>query len=522
MLLTLITLGVGLPLMLSAATGSISIPHNDAWSHARIAQTFATSGRIELLGWNRSSLVGQIVVLGPLGRWIVAQHLFVALLAIVALLATYRYLLPRLGSAKAIVGTAAVAVIPEFGLLATSYMSDIPAFAAIMLCLTVSDTAIRGGRPGLLALSLAVGVWGVTIREQAIVAPVAVAVVAVLLWRGSARLLALAQAVVALAGVVAFESWRRSLPHGDSPAVSIDLGRTLRDTVPTLGYWSVPTLFTLGLYLFPLAAAVAHPRQWWWGARVTAGAATLLSLGQAYSTWRSLFLGNMVNRFGPYVEAGVGGGPVVIPDPVWFLVALSSCAGLGLVAGIVTDLVAQAPPWRPPATWDLTTVLVAGFLVAGTLLQAVWGQPIFSRYLIPLVALLCVALLRSGALSIGRAVGAALLLFGLSLLLTAHAFAYDAARWRAADGLVAAGVAPTDINAGFEWLGYHATTGVRWGQAHPEATGGFMPAFPESRECYVVAGAALPGRTPEAVIGYRTFALVGESRVWLYRQDPCR
>lgn len=88
---------VGLPLAQAAVTGALSIPHNDAWSHARIARTFAETGQIRLVGWNRSALIGQVVVLGPLGGSVVAQHLFAVACGALALVLTY--LLANLGRA---------------------------------------------------------------------------------------------------------------------------------------------------------------------------------------------------------------------------------------------------------------------------------------------------------------------------------------------------------------------------------------------------------------------------------------
>ena len=88
---------VGWPVLLAVLTGSLAIPHNDAWAHSLIAQHYARSGSVELTGWNRNALVGQIVVLGPLGSSMIARQLFVAVLASVGLLATYGWLMPQWG-----------------------------------------------------------------------------------------------------------------------------------------------------------------------------------------------------------------------------------------------------------------------------------------------------------------------------------------------------------------------------------------------------------------------------------------
>ena len=104
MLAALSALAVGAPLLVSWATGSLAIPHNDAWAYSRIAETFGSTGHIHLVGWNRPFLVGQVVPLGPLGRSVTAQHVLVAALAVVGLVATYVLLMPRVGRKGAIFG----------------------------------------------------------------------------------------------------------------------------------------------------------------------------------------------------------------------------------------------------------------------------------------------------------------------------------------------------------------------------------------------------------------------------------
>jgi hypothetical protein len=52
----LLCLCVAWPVFLAVLTGSLAIPHNDAWAHSLIAQHFARSGSFELIGWNRSAL----------------------------------------------------------------------------------------------------------------------------------------------------------------------------------------------------------------------------------------------------------------------------------------------------------------------------------------------------------------------------------------------------------------------------------------------------------------------------------
>ena len=66
--------GVGLPLLVAAITGNLAISHNDSWAYSRIAQTLWDTGHLRLLNWNDMTLIGQVVMIGPLGSSIIAQQ----------------------------------------------------------------------------------------------------------------------------------------------------------------------------------------------------------------------------------------------------------------------------------------------------------------------------------------------------------------------------------------------------------------------------------------------------------------
>ena len=162
---TLLVLGLAalvavvVPLGLAVASGSLSIPHNDAWAYSRIAQTFARTGHIQLLSWNRSALIGQFIVLGPLAASLTVQQLYVAVLALVALYATYDLLVPSVGRRRSAFAALTMAVWPGFGLLSTTFMADVPALAAMTLSLTFGRRALAQRSTRMLALSMVLGVW---------------------------------------------------------------------------------------------------------------------------------------------------------------------------------------------------------------------------------------------------------------------------------------------------------------------------------------------------------------------------
>jgi hypothetical protein len=172
-----LTVGVVLPVLVAWRTGSLSIPHSDAWSYSLIGQTFARTGHMRLVGWGRFFLIGQFVVLGPFARSLLVQQLFVAGLAAVGLVATFDLLRPFTGPTRAAVAVLTLSLWPGFGLLATSFMGEVPAFAGALACLAIGQRAIRSLSVPVLVSAAVVGLWAMTTREQAVIAPISVLLV---------------------------------------------------------------------------------------------------------------------------------------------------------------------------------------------------------------------------------------------------------------------------------------------------------------------------------------------------------
>jgi hypothetical protein len=110
-------IGVLGPVLVAAWTGSLPIPHNDAWAFTKAAQTFAHARHIQLLNWNSMSLVGLFAPLGPLGASIKAQQCYVAALGLIGLLAGYDVLRRDVGSRRAAVGVLVLVSWPGSGAL---------------------------------------------------------------------------------------------------------------------------------------------------------------------------------------------------------------------------------------------------------------------------------------------------------------------------------------------------------------------------------------------------------------------
>jgi hypothetical protein len=358
-LVLLVAAAVGVPLAISSWSGSLGIPHNDAWAYDQVATWFARTGHIHLVGWGSMFLVGQIVVLGPLAKFIVAQHLFVAATAAVALVATYMLLAPRIGRRGALLGSAVIAAWPGFGVLATSFMTDVPAFAAMMLTLALGDAALRRSSLRLLAGALAAGIWAFTIREQAVAALVAVSVAALADRTTRARTAAVVVPFATLC--VGLEAWRRGLPNGDAPKLHLM-------PAAAVGHALASGWFTLALPLLPATVTIATER---WRRRSWVAANTAVAVGLFLLTV-GFFVGNYLSATVAFAD---GNAPRLIPGLPYLLVLLAGLISGAVLAGAVVER------WRRLDTLLGTfTVLSVAILMVETAL----GQTLFDRYLIVL------------------------------------------------------------------------------------------------------------------------------------------
>lgn len=516
-----ILVGVVAPLGLSVLTGSIQLPHNDAWSHALIAQTFAETGRFELVGWNRSSLAGQVVVLGPWGDSLVVQQVWVALLAGIGLLATQRLVATRSSAVAGATAALTVAVIPEFGLLATSYMADMPAFAAVVLAATIADTALASGSQGVLALALVVGLWGVTIREQTLIAPVAIGLAALWTFQGRPRLAVFGQSLLAGLAFLTFEFWRRTLPAGDAPSFDLSVWGPI--------HVIAGGVLTFCLMTGPIVLSCALDRAYrrWMTVLAFALGAGIAAVWVSIR-WTASLLGNYVTISGAYPQASIG-SRTVLPEVLWGAAMVMAVITAGWMCALVASRVGARAAEHALKTssaprTDVLVPLMLVLLVIGTLVQSAAGQATFSRYLLPAVPL---------AASLLTPLWSKLSPFGwialtlnvvLGAILTADALSHDAARWRAAERLVAEGVAPDSVNAGLEWVGTHAELPALQGRdGRPgSVTPWLMAMFPQSAECYVVSADPSLELPRVGELEYRRWAVAGEGQVYVYEQLPCR
>jgi hypothetical protein len=366
--------------------------------------------------------------------------------------------------------------LPGFLLNTTGFMTDVPAFAADMACLAVGAAALRrrgGTRWALLALSMVVGCFGFAIREFDIAAPAAVLLAMLAQDRRRWRLYVVTGvAVLVTCGAVYL--WTSHLPGMQHET----LGRPDASSLKGVARF----YFTLSFGLSPLLLVAA--RKVWrllslpellLGAAVAAAGAWLLARGE------DVFVGNYLTEQGATGDAVLSGGrPELFLEPLW-----QSFEVVAVVAGAVLAPVAAAG-----GRWAVRYVLrgtapgmLAAFAVLSGVVVAAFGLlrgDLFDRYLWPLAFASAVLLVsdvpvppsrlhamtrrhraarrveRAWPVALPSAALAALAIMAAAAV-TFNADAYDGARWRAGQLAVAAGRAATTVDAGFEWVGSHAT-----------------------------------------------------------------
>lgn len=198
-------------------------------------------------------------------------------------------------------------------------------------------------------------------------------------------------------------------------------------------------IFYLGFLALPLGIALWFERL---RTRIVITGAVLLVL-LVLSDLSFPFLGNMVSSagIGPMASVLQGTPRAVIPD--WVMLGLAVASALSL-AGLLSIRRPQLPAF---AWWfiGLTLALVAA-------LES------FDRYLLPVLPFVLIAGIRSltfNRIQIALCYVLTALVLALTIAGTHQYFRWHEARVRLAERLVAQGIARDQIEAGYEWTGWH-------------------------------------------------------------------
>ena len=459
-------IGVGIPLWLSAAAGAIGLPGNDDWVYMRGADSLYRTGSIDMPG-HTAAAIGQVVLVQPL-LWVSggdpwAFTAFGLVMALIGIAATYLLARRFVGTGSAVLVALLVIVFPGFGRLAGSFMTDVPAYALVMLCLLLGTRWLQGdgGRATLVA-SIVAGLLAVSIREFAFAAPVAILAAAWARNRADERawLAAITGIFVVGAGWILVAS--AGTPGSGGPPAPPDLVR-----LSLLG----PAFATLAAVLLPVTILGMGRRM---GALSTgqvilgAGLVCLVVIVPG-----GPLLGNL------WMSTGLGGDyflsgsrDAVIGERAWALSGqLAAFAAILAAALALSWGRRRLAPVGSPSTNRAHAIRIARsrqaplilFLAtyAAELVVFTWVGTMIDRYLFPMVPAAAILLLwgldqparagRSRAFS-----QAALAWLAVSaFVIAANSFAYDAARWRAGEAAVGMGYDARTVDAGLDWVGYH-------------------------------------------------------------------
>ena len=540
-------IGVGIPLWLAAAAGAIGLPTIDDWVYMRGAENLYRNGSLDMPG-HTSAAIGQLVLVQPLlwlsggSTW--AFTAFGLIMTLVGIVATYLLARRFIGTGSAAMVVLLVLAVPGVARLSASYMTDIPAYALIMLCLLLGTRWLQegqGSRPGeggpgpgeggrlTLLASLGLGLVAVSIREFAIAAPIAV-----------------------LAA-----SWSRSRADervwltGASTAFLVGAGGVLALAVLAPGRGSVVASDVLAPLIFLPAAFVSLAAMLM--------PVLVLAIGRRMSTLSQpqllLAAGLVLFLFVPPLGDRPGGGgnlwtpvgvlgdgvlfgarPVVLDASVWALskdlAAFATMLMLALVMRWGHRRFASVGSGSSAVAFVIDAArgphgLLTLFLVAYSAELVVFSQVwLYDRFLYPLVPIAGILLLRQpvriplGSRSLAFSHAAIAWLAVTAFVIAANSFSYDAARWREGEAAVALGFDAKTVDAGYEWVGYHSSSVASSGSGTYDLTwydDALLPAPP----CAVLSSSRLDDGARRLIrvntAAYRQYLFFGpEEPLFLY------
>ncbi len=533
----------------AVSSGAIHRAYSDDWAYLRIAHQFLNGAGLHGVGWNDTSLLGQVLaskLISPLAGSTVAGLRVVSIAAAAGSLVLVS-VLGRHTRARALWPLAPLTLIamPGFASTVATYMTEQLALFTQLLGLVIGLLLWRRWeRTGRLPLAylgalVVAGAWAGSIRQPAMAAVLAVAVT--LLTHPRARR-ADRWAVAGAAGIVAlFVLVLAVTTPLSGPTMAIVRGSISGQLARIYQAGA-----TVALFLVPVAIVTGWFRRiidvirgWWSTPRGRGGVvalAAVVGLGGIALHHRtgSLLVGNSLQQTGGYQ-----GTDLVSPDlfsaPVWFAIEVVAAAALFLLAVLVVHGIVAAgrrvrrDGWRPAAQGTLarSTPLARMMAIWATLaLLAALAvnlayRAIYDRYLLPTVIGLAILALDTAVAPAWRPrrLAVAAVAF-VPLLLLGIIGATDTQdllelRWAGGDRLVQLGYQPDQIDAGFDWVGYHYPGTARPDHVvanppdYPPAT--YDSYFPAFRRCAFVS--PVPVTPPpnfslvDTVSGHRLFGL---------------
>lgn len=507
-----------LPLFVARHFGALGAVRGDDWSYLRSLFHWADTGKLNFNNWVSMTLIGQLVVAAPVAKLrpnsIASVQVLTAAWGFIGIALTYVLTTRVTQRRKYGFGLALlVGTTPLWGALSVGYMTDIPAYTAVLVTLALAVRALEGDTVDTryLQWTIVAGAYAFTIREYAIIPAVAATIIGLMRLREEANDPELPDGettefaapsrrqlrgvlVTALAAFIFIASvmlWWRTIPNGKGLTPQLPDGHSIR----TLFYKGAGVPRLAGLLLMPailMAGPLRIVRRAFATQKDTAFFYTVfVTFAFAFSGAsgpRIAFAGNYMSPDGALAQSvGRGHRPDLIGEELWsILVAVGSLGAVLLALAMFPTLysVVQRVRSRNIALGDPIAVFL-GLAMFGYgavySTAALVGLPLYDRYAMPLLPIVGISLLRRSLMSdhfehpmrkapLARrirktsAAGALALLVALGSVYMVDSASYDGSRYRVATAAERAGYAPRDIGGSFEWVNYHAAkpgTGVR-------------------------------------------------------------
>ncbi len=475
-------------LAILAAHPFVEMGVNDDWSYIRTAQLMAHTGHFMYVGWAVEPLGWQILLgalfIKVLGFSFTAARLSTILIAVWCAYLTHR-LMHRLGITEwnATFGTLVVVLSPVFLPLAPSFMTDVPGFFAILVCLYCCIRALQArsvrASLGWLAFAAVSNILLGTVRQISWLGILVMVPATGWLLRKSKPLLPVAIGLwlMGVAAIFSFLRWFAMQPY--SLPEKIGGEPTGLHALAKAGGTQVLLALTLALLalpvtaMFPVVDLKLKAAGWFRRLAVsltltaTAAAAILAvslylraRLGHLPEHFLMPWLGNTITIRGSWDNEMVGTHPVVLNVWVRALVSVVTifctcsciCILIDLIRTQRRKIIFASIPTTP------LLILLGSFLTAYgvLLLPRATFHVVYDRYLIPpllIVIILLLLVYQSNFAPRGRVIGAvAMMSYGLFAIALSHDFyALGRARVEAASTLQKAGIARTNIEGGFEF-----------------------------------------------------------------------
>ncbi len=488
--------GFALPAYASTHWHAYGALRGDDWSYLRTLFHFVDGGSLNFNHWVSMTLLGQLALATPIvlirGHAIAACQILATTLGLAGLLAAYStsWTITQRRS-RALIVAVTISAAPFWGVLAGTFMTDVPAFAmsAIAIAFGVRAVQVDSLVRGQLGLATAFGLFAFTIREYAAIPLIAILAVSIATSRARrdeddaafATKLSVASAIFMVFFLIAW----RFIPDSKGFSPFLPDGHSLQNVF----YKGAGLLRLVGLWTLPVLV-IRGPqriiRNVW-----RSGADTTIFIGAAFIGWlgytgyhapRIAFAGNY---FGPNgaLSRDVSSGfrPDIVP-----LRFFQTLIGLGSIGATLLVLTAMPPiieRLRSPRatrfaitkpTTAILCLIVIGYTAVYTS-AAFTSLPLYDRYALPLglpIALLVINVpnqmqadqMQANQMQAKRgrrrkmATGSLTLcgLLALSGYYTFDSAAFDGARWRVSEDAVRLGWKPRQIGGNFEWNNFYS------------------------------------------------------------------